>query len=143
MHTIFSYVIKYDTGAAPNPFWGICTLTICKPQVRRRADINDWILGFGSRSVKTRIGKIDYSSKLVYAMKVTDKQSLAAYDSYCQSRFPAKIPRFGRGDWRLKVGDCIYDFTTGNTIQRRSVHGKDEMARDLSGKNSLLSNWFV
>ena len=26
-----SYVVKYDTGFAPNPFWGFCTLAACTP----------------------------------------------------------------------------------------------------------------
>ncbi len=28
------YVIPYDSGFAPNPFHGICTLTTCKPDIR-------------------------------------------------------------------------------------------------------------
>lgn len=35
--TLFSYCIPYDDGAAPNPFWGLCTLAICKPRIRRAA----------------------------------------------------------------------------------------------------------
>lgn len=30
----FCYVIPYDTGFAPNPFHGLCTLATCKPQIR-------------------------------------------------------------------------------------------------------------
>lgn len=38
---IYSYVLRTDDGAAPNPFWGTCTLTICKPVIRRTAHIGD------------------------------------------------------------------------------------------------------
>lgn len=35
MPTLYTYCIPYDDGAAPNPYWGICTLVICKPVIRR------------------------------------------------------------------------------------------------------------
>lgn len=40
---LFSYILKIDDGAAPNPFWGQCTLTICKPKIRKTADNGDWL----------------------------------------------------------------------------------------------------
>lgn len=44
---LYSYVITRDYGFAPNPFWGICSLATCKPQIRQRALKGDWIAGFG------------------------------------------------------------------------------------------------
>ena len=32
---IYEYVMTDDTGFAPNPFYGICTLACCKPVIRR------------------------------------------------------------------------------------------------------------
>src|SRR3569833_2727055 len=26
-----SYIVREDTGLAPNPFWGTCTLAVCTP----------------------------------------------------------------------------------------------------------------
>jgi hypothetical protein len=26
-----SYIVRVDTGLAPNPFWGFCTLALCTP----------------------------------------------------------------------------------------------------------------
>jgi hypothetical protein len=46
--TLFTYCIPYDDGAAPNPFWGLCTLAICKPSIRRVAKEGDWVVGTGS-----------------------------------------------------------------------------------------------
>ena len=61
---LFSYCLTCDSGAAPNPFWELCTLAICKPVIRRVASIGDWVLGFGS--THSPIGNIaDY---VVYAM---------------------------------------------------------------------------
>lgn len=48
---LFSYCIPVDDGAAPNPFWGVCTLTICKSKIRRVAEIGDWVVGVGSVNV--------------------------------------------------------------------------------------------
>ena len=44
---LYSYVMIYDTGFAPNPFWGYCTLATCKPGIRRPAEQGDWIIGSG------------------------------------------------------------------------------------------------
>ncbi|MCC5666380.1 hypothetical protein LC653_21285 [Nostoc sp. CHAB 5784] len=64
---LFSYCLRYDDGAAPNPFWELCTLAVCKPVIRRVASIGDWVLGFGS--TQSPIGNIaDY---VVYAMRAS------------------------------------------------------------------------
>lgn len=34
---VFSYVVMSDSGFAPNPFHGTCTLACCKAQIRRSA----------------------------------------------------------------------------------------------------------
>ena len=35
--TLYSYTVAADTGFAPNPFHGFCTLACCKPGIRRTA----------------------------------------------------------------------------------------------------------
>ncbi|WP_395051688.1 hypothetical protein [Flavobacterium sp.] len=37
MPKLFLYCIPFDDGAAPSPFWGVCTLNICKPVIRKNA----------------------------------------------------------------------------------------------------------
>ena len=61
---LFSYVVAHDGGAAPNPFWGVCTLVICKPKIRQSAEVGDWIAGTAPKSSPRAGG-------LIYAMKVT------------------------------------------------------------------------
>ena len=121
---IFSYVLRHDDGAAPNPFWGICTLTICKPVIRRNASEKDWIIGTGSKNSKLKDGKIyDFSKNLVYAMKVSKILSLSKYDEFCKETYHNKIPQWHHSDWRLRMGDCIYDFS--KQVQpriRKGVH---------------------
>lgn len=144
MTKIYSYVLRYDDGAAPNPFWGICTLTICKPAIRRNAQIGDWIVGTGSKNAKCNDGKIhDLSDSLVYAMKISDIKSIEDYDNFCKVTFLNKIPNWRTTDWRLRMGDCIYDFSqNSNPKIRKSVHNETNRKKDLSGINSLLSNHF-
>jgi len=66
-------VLRVDSGAAPNPFWGVCTLVICKPAIRRAAQVGDWVVGAGSGH--SRIG--DIRGKVVYTMQVTCKMTMA------------------------------------------------------------------
>ncbi len=42
---IYAYILKVDSGFAPNPFHGWCTLACCKPAIRRKARPGDWIVG--------------------------------------------------------------------------------------------------
>ena len=61
---VYSYILASDTGFAPNPFWGYCTLACCKPIIRRNASVGDWIVGLMPKHLDHRIA---------YAMKVSEK----------------------------------------------------------------------
>jgi len=144
MKRIYSYVLRFDDGAAPNPFWGTCTLTICKPAIRRTSRIGDWVIGTGSKNSKLKDGKIyDLSDSLVYAMKITNKLTLAEYDEFCSKNLNQKIPSWFNKDWRKRMGDCIYDFANVDEPNlRKGVHNQSNAERDLSGKYALLSDEF-
>lgn len=43
--SIFVYTVKEDTGFAPNPFHGVCTLATCKPDIRKIAKPGDFVIG--------------------------------------------------------------------------------------------------
>jgi hypothetical protein len=95
---LFSYVVARDFGFAPNPFFGVCTLCTCKPQIRARAAVGDWIVGTGSKS----LGRQGY---LVFAMEVSETLT---YDQYwADPRFRAKRPNL-RGSLKQAFGDNIY-----------------------------------
>jgi hypothetical protein len=136
---LFSYIVRYDDGAAPDPYWGTCTLVICKPAIRRKANVGDWIVGLGSKANPT---KVDYSRKIVYVMKVTRKMTMERYDRYANEHLHNKIPvmpapgvklrRDGR-EWRLRLGDCIYDFSQKGKPQRPGVHKRKNRITDISG----------
>jgi hypothetical protein len=136
---LYSYVLRYDRGAAPNPFWGTCTLVICKPAIRLHAQIDDWVVGLGSKN--SLIG--DISTSVVYAMKVTAKLTMTAYDQFCTTSLPEKIPQWESQDYSLRMGDCIYDYGNGEYPKiRKSVHCEVQRKPDLSGKYALLSKEF-
>lgn len=140
MSKLFSYCLRYDFGSAPNPYFGLCTLVICKPVIRRAAEKGDWIVGFGS----TQSPQGDLSNSIIYAMKVTDKMTMQAYDTFCQTQYPKKIPDLVSTDYRRWVGDCIYDFSRGipPLVPRPSVHGPENRDSDLKGEHALISSHF-
>ncbi|WP_311775390.1 hypothetical protein [Nostoc sp. UCD120] len=138
---LFSYCLTCDSGAAPNPFWELCTLAICKGRIRRVASIGDWVLGFGS--TQSPIGNRDIGDCVVYAMKVTDKMTFQEYDEFCPVYSPHKIPKWDSKIFEYRVGDCIYDYSQGEqSVLRPSVHKKSDQEADLEGVSVLMSRHF-
>lgn len=136
---LYSYCIPVDDGAAPNPYGGICTLVICKPVIRRNAQIGDWIVGTGSKN--SPIG--DISDKVVYTMRVTKKMTMQEYDNCCKKNYPEKMPDWNSKEFFKWVGDCIYDYEDPvNPKIRKGVHSELNQEHDLSGKFALISNHF-
>jgi hypothetical protein len=133
--TLYSYTITHDDGAAPNPFGGMCSLAICKPGIRKAAKVGDWIAGLGS--VNAPSGNL--SSLLIYAMRVDEVLTLQQYDSQAKERWPERIPNAASFALQERLGDCIYDYSSGEAQQRHGVHGPQHMKKDLSGRNVLLS----
>jgi hypothetical protein len=140
MPRLFSYVLRHDDGAAPNPFWGVCTLAICKPAIRRTAKEGDWVVGTGSKRAPKH-GNL--SGRLVYAMRVTTKLTMRKYDEYCHAHLPKKMPDQTSSNWRMWLGDSIYDYATRPPRLRPGVHVENQRRRDLSGDNVLLSEDFL
>lgn len=133
---IYSYVVRYDTGFAPNPFWGYCTLATCKPDIRRNASERDWVIGTGSVE---NVG----NNRLIYAMKIAKVMRLEDYGR--DKRFSKKIPGSGA---RRRVGDNIYYRDQNGVIRQRfpSIHSfpdkenEESKEHDLKGENVLISS---
>jgi putative DNA base modification enzyme with NMAD domain len=136
---LYSYIVKHDTGFAPNPFHGYCTLACCKPKIRQKAVKGDWIVGLTPKAAGNRI---------VYLMRVDEViESFAEY--WRDRRFAPKKPSYGNGP-RKKCGDNIYEpLASGSYRQLRSAHSNGEAehesnkAHDLSGKRVLVSETFA
>ena len=136
MGRLFSYIVKHDTGFAPNPFHGYCTLATCKPRIRKTAEIGDWIVGTGSKSRKS-------DGLLIYAMRVTDEMS---FDEYWKDpRFRYKRPDKNGGKHRA-CGDNIYrwDSIDNRWCQAKdSFHCHDHMDRDAGTDRVLISDDYI
>ena len=125
MLKLFSYVVRFDSGFAPNPFWDYCSLACCKPQIRKHANVNDWIVGTGAKTN-------DSNYKLVYAMQVTEKLSFDAY--FEDTRFYTKRPSDGIVE---KRGDNIcYKEAFGKFDVLPFHHTRDNLRTDLSGEHA-------
>ncbi len=90
--TLYCYVVARDYGFAPNPFFGVCTLATCKPKIRKRAQVGDWIVGMGSKVHGSE-------GRLVFAMKVS---ATCTYDEYLGR--PQISPEAPKPQWQSKAG---------------------------------------
>lgn len=139
MARLFSYTVRVDDGAAPNPFGGMCSLAICKPGIRRVARPGDWVVGLGS--VNAPSGNL--AGCVVYAMLVQEAISLAEYDRRALQDWPHRIPDIRSLDLSKRLGDCIYDYSQGEPPrQRAGVHGPGNQGTDLGGESVLISKDF-
>ncbi len=141
---IYSYVLRYDSGVAPNPFHNYCTLAICKPLIRLRAKAGDWVIGSGSRD---NVNRNDENPKLIYAMRVEEVLPLVVY--FDDPRFKLKKPNPNASLPHLWTGDNIYRSFGDKIIQMPSVHSNPDFSEnlenkfhDLKGQNVLISQYF-
>ena len=141
---IFTYKVAHDGGSAPNPFWGVCTLAICKPIIRRVALVGDIIVGLDTGINERRI---------VYCMEVAEVVSWRQYIEICQHALSTKslsdvadnlgrkIPRHAKDS-----GDCIWPDASAYSkpLQSHSGHeGEDSFNTDVTnGRNVLLGKIF-
>jgi hypothetical protein len=138
---LYSYVVRYDIGFAPNPFHGWCTLATCKQDFRGRAVVGDWVVGTGSKTKG-----IDGS--VVYAMQVEEKLTFSQY--WDDPRFQCKKPNLS-GSLKQRYGDNIYSIDAqGSWSQANSRHSYDDgspnlghVARDTKADAVLASTRFV
>lgn len=137
MARVYSYVIDHDVGFAPNPFHGLCTLAACKPQIRRTAQVGDYIVGTGSKP-SGRIGR------LVYWMRVGEIIDFTEY--WTNPRFARKRPQMN-GSLMQQHGDNIYrrESPDGPWLQVDSFHSRadgsqcgDNTKRDTGTTDRVL-----
>lgn len=135
---VYSFILTHDSGFAPNPFYGVCTLACCKPSIRRAAQVGDLIVGLSSRA-----------QRIVFAMQVT--RMMDFYDYWNDPRFASKRPDM-RSPRRIdRRGDNIYQpIRPGAFRQLPSRHSNRDgtersefKSRDLGGSNVLISERFA
>lgn len=142
----YRYKIEHDYGFAPNPFHGTLSLATCKGPIRQNKNlkIGDWIVGFGSKSMKN-------DGYLIYAMRVDE---IITFDQYWKDqRFQCKKPIIN-GTLVQMYGDNVYH--TDKTEkparvyrQEKSAHSNEDWTvnighyeQDTRTDRVLLSNRF-
>lgn len=139
--SLYTYIVARDFGFAPNPFFGVCTLATCKPEIRRSASVGDWVVGTGAKT------KYDLAGRLIYAMKVDETLSLSEY--WNDQRFLVKRPTLN-GSLKQVYGDNIYNRIRGRWKQADSHHSLDKgrrnyrnIARDTKADRMLVGRRFT
>jgi len=67
---IYVYKMVVDNGGAPCVWCGLLSLALCKPKIRRSANIGSMVFGFGGKRLKER---------LIYIAEVTEKPAVGDY----------------------------------------------------------------
>lgn len=121
---LFAYAVTRDLGFAPNPFHGVCTLATCKPRVRKSAQVGDWVMGVGGKT----LGHI--YRKCIFLMKVTE---ISDFQSYWQNpEFRLKRPVRNGSNVQM-LGDNIYHKDqNGSWVQEDSHHSNDDGTYNLT-----------
>lgn len=167
---LFSYVVATDSGFAPNPFFGLCTLACCKPKIRKavgdrllresgHADIvelrrsdpgfvrrqNIWVVGLAGTSLPDRLRR-----SVVYVMQVTDILDFESYYAEHPEKRPVRTDSTTSADpvWH---GDAIYTGNDPRTARQVTPcahsNGVEEdqgsKKHDLNGKYVLASDHFI
>jgi hypothetical protein len=115
--TVFSYVIEHDLGFAPNPFHGVCTLACCKPQIRKKAVLGDYILGTGAAEPKL-------NGHLTFWMRVDE---VMTFDDYWKDKRFRRKKAVMSGTTYLRYGDNIYHRDGGKKFkQEDSFHSLED-----------------
>ena len=135
---LFCHIELTDTGFAPNPFWKYLTLAGCKPAIRKKANIGDWVIGLSSSREE---------NKIIYCMKVNEIMSFEDY--YNDKRFKNKIPIMNSRKGIHRRGDNIYPKVNEKYTQLPSRHSNKDRSknirhknRDLGGRHVLISRNF-
>jgi hypothetical protein len=123
---IFRYVVRVDRGGSPNPYHGWCSLAVCKPLIRRTAQVGDWILGLRSK----------LNDQVIVAMEVDEVLPLGDY--WRDVRFRAKRPGAGG------VPDNFYRAHRDGHLEQvaNELHGPLLALGDTSGVNALIARNF-
>lgn len=120
---LYRYVIDHDKGFAPNPFFGVCTLACCKPDIRKHAVLGDMIVGFGPK-------KYGLGGRIIYWMTVSEIIDFET--NWNDPRYHKKRPQMG-GSLSLCFGDNIYHRCPEDEtwIQEQSFHSDENSLKGL------------
>ena len=125
MTRIWRYVLAYDGGHAPCVDDGVLTLCICKPRIRLRADVGDWVIGYMPK--RQGIGRV------AWAGRVSDAPTMGDYAARFMGRRDVIYRRVG---WFPDGREKLLHY--GGTIHKSAA----DQARDLHGQRALIFDPF-
>jgi hypothetical protein len=119
---VHTYVIAVDSGAAPNYDKPCTTLAVCKPRIRRKANVGELVLAFAGAKVNPH-----EPHTVVWAGVITEKLTFAEY--WNDPRFARKKPD------RSPTPDNFYRPTRDGDLVwvENSVHGPEALQHDTHG----------
>lgn len=140
---VCTYIMTHDTGFAPNPFHGVCTLAVCTPN-HRRANLQqgDCIVGIAGVTLCKKIQPPAEPMRLVYAMKVDTVKNLDDY--YNDDNYKLKIPKLNGSKLEM-CGDNFYKLIDGvltHTGQTIDHVGKEIEKQDCNGNRVFIGRTF-
>jgi hypothetical protein len=124
---VWTYVITYDDGGAPNFDLPATTLTVCKPNIRRAARPGHLVLAFnGARLNPAEPHSVRWAGVV--------SEVIPMKDYWNDLRFQDK--KQGRAQ---KLPDNIYRPTNDGRFEQvpNATHKPDALARDVGGMNAL------
>ena len=129
---VHTYVIATDAGSAPNYDSPCTTLAVCKPRIRKKANVGELVLAFAGAKVNPH-----EPHTVVWAGVVKEKLTFAEY--WNDPRFAAKKPD------RSPTPDNFYRPTKDGGLLwiENSVHGPEATQHDTHGLYVLAfkSSW--
>lgn len=118
---VHTYVIATDAGSAPNYERPFVTLAVCKPRIRRKAEVGDLVLAFAGKKVNP-----DEPHTVVWAGVVREKMTFAEY--WNDPRFAGKKPD------RSQTPDNFYRPVNGHLEWvPNPVHDREATHHDTGG----------
>lgn len=121
---LYSYILRNDSGFAPNPFGRFCTLACCKPAIRRTACPGDLVLGLTPKHLGYRLS---------YAMYVKEVMPFASY--WNDPRFKGKRPDRSCAFRSNRMGDNCYEPIGPDEFrQHPCAHSNKDGSEDLGKK---------
>jgi hypothetical protein len=126
---VHTYVIVVDSGAAPNYDRPCTTLAVCKPRIRRKANVGELVLAFAGKRVN------DFEPHtVVWAGVIAEKLTFADY--WNDKRFATKKPD------RSPTPDNFYRPTKDGGLLwvENPVHGPEAAQHDTNGLYVLAFN---
>ncbi len=123
---VHTYVIAVDAGSAPNYDRPYVTLAVCKPRIRRKAEIGELVLAFAGKEVNPV-----EPHTVVWAGVISEKMTFAEY--WNDRRFAGKKPN------KSQHPDNFYRPVDGGLLWvQNGVHDADATTHDTSGKFVLV-----